>query len=104
MIVYSTCDIYIQSKTVLSEKIAALDLVIQALEDSLTKAVLNESLTEYKLNDGQTIISQTYRGIAGIQKALEALEAQKQRYVNRLNGRVTRAVDGKNFRNPYGTR
>lgn len=102
MVIFDRCDIYIQSQTTLLAKIKAIEAVIQALEDQALKATLNESVEEYQLNTGQTIIRQVYRGSAAIGKAINDFEAIKQRYVNRYNGRVIRAVDSKNFQNFYG--
>lgn len=97
---FDTCGLYIQSATSLRAKIIAIDTVIDALELQAADSVLTQNIAEYQLNDGQTIIKQTYRGSKGIADAINSFEAIKQRYVNRLNGRVYRAVDSKNF--PHG--
>ncbi len=97
---FDTCGLYIQSATTLRAKITAIDAVIDALELQAADSVLTQNISEYQLNDGQTIIKQTYRGAKGIADAINSFEAIKQRYVNRLNGRVFRAVDSKNF--PHG--
>ncbi len=105
MVFFDRCGLYIQSKTTLQAKIAAIDAIIQALEDSaLLVAGGGDAVSEYQLNDGQTIIKQVYRGTAGIAKAINDFEAIKQRYVNRLNGRIIRSIDSKNFRNFRGNR
>lgn len=96
---FDSCGLYIQSATTLRAKIAAIDAIIDALEAQAIDAVATQNLTEYQLNDGQTIIRQTYRGAGGIAKAIEDYERIKQRYVNRLSGRVFRAMDSKNFPN-----
>lgn len=98
---FDNCGLYIESQTTLRAKITAINAIIDALESQALVAATNqnESLSEYQLNDGQTIIRQTYRGVAGIAKAINDFEAIKQRYINRLTGRVYRALDSKNFRN-----
>ena len=97
---YDTCGRYLQSCTTLEAKIIALDNVISILEAQLLipASAGNDNISEYQLNDGQTIIREVYRGTKGITMALESMEILKQKYVNRLNGRVHRLVDGKNFR------
>ena len=97
---FDTCGRYIQSYTTLQAKIIALDNIISLLEGQLlTPATTgSDNISEYQLNDGQTIIREVYRGTKGITQALEQMEMLKQKYVNRLNGRVHRLVDGKNFR------
>lgn len=99
-IYFDTTGRYLQSCTTLQAKITALDNVIAILESQLLTPASsgNDNISEYQLNDGQTIIREVYRGTKGITKALESMEMLKQKYVNRLNGRVHRAVDSKNFR------
>lgn len=105
MVVFDRCGLYIESFTQLSDKITAINRVIDALETSaLNIAAGGDSVQEYQLNDGQTIIKEVYRSSAQIANAINAFEAIKQRYVNRLNGRVIRGVDSKNFKHPYGGR
>jgi|SRR6478609_5858472 len=97
---YDTAGKYLQSCTTLEAKIIALDNVIAVLEAQLLTPASsgNDNISEYQLNDGQTIIREVYRGTKGITAALESMEMLKQKYVNRLNGRVHRLVDSKNFR------
>ncbi len=103
MVVYSSCGKYIESCATLEAKIAAIDVILEALENQALSAAGKEGVLEYKLNDGQTIIQETYRGSVSIAKAINDFETIKQRYINRLTGRVFRAVDGKNFpTNRYG--
>lgn len=104
MVFFDRCGLYIQSKQSLQDKIAAIDAIIDALIIQSADAILSENISEYQLNDGQTIIKQVYRGSANISKAILAYESIKQIYVNRLNGRVVRSIDSKNFRNFHGNR
>lgn len=99
MVYFDNCGLYVQSVTTLEAKIAAIDAIIDALEVQALNAAATQNLSEYQLNDGQTIIRQTYRGAQGIANAINQFESIKQRYLGRLNGRVFRAVDSKNFRN-----
>lgn len=99
MVYYDSCGVYVQSQTTLAAKIAAIDAIIAALENSALLAAGSEGVSEYQLNDGQTIIKQVYRGTAGISRAITDFETIKQRYINQLQGRMVRLVDSKNFGN-----
>jgi hypothetical protein len=101
MTVYDSASIYIDSRTTLRAKITAIDAIIAALEVSALKAAAGESIEEYWLDDGQTKIKTIRRTSEQIAKSILSFEQIKQRYVNQLNGRVFRLVDGKNFNNLY---
>lgn len=103
MVVFDRCGLYVESQTTLAAKIVAIDAIIDALIIQGADSIATENITEYQLNDGQTIIKQVYRGTTAIAKANDFWEAIKQRYVNRLNGRVVRSIDSKNFRNNHGS-
>lgn len=99
MIVFNSADIYIESCTDLRAKIAAIDAIIAGLETAALKAATQGHISEYMLNDGQTIIKTAYRSPVDISKSIFAFEQIRERYVSKLNGgRMTRLVDGKNFR------
>lgn len=99
MVYFDSCGVYVQSQTTLAAKIAAIEAIISALETSALTAAGGDGVSEYQLNDGQTIIKQVYRGSAGISRAINDFEAIKQRYINQLQGRMVRLVDSKNFGN-----
>jgi hypothetical protein len=95
--IFDSCGLYIQSKTTLRDQIAAMDQIILALNLAILRAAGGEDVTEYQLNDGQTIIKQVNRGVAGMTKSLMEIEALRNYYINKYNGRVFRLVDSKNF-------
>lgn len=97
MVIFETCAIYISSQTTLKAKIAAIDAVIDALISSALIMAGNDSIQEYSLNDGQTIIKTIYKGSVGIASAIRDFQRIRNVYVNQLNGRMVRAVDGRNF-------
>jgi hypothetical protein len=97
MALYDSAAIYVDSATTLKDKITRIDAVIDALLTVALKAAANENITEYSLNDGQTQIKTAYRGTDSVMKSIQAFEAIKQMYVNRLNGRHIRLMDSKNF-------
>jgi len=101
MIYFDSCSTYVQSKQTLLDKIAAIDAIIDMLESTALTMAGNDNVQEYSLNDGQTIIKTIYKGSVGIASAIDDFERIRQRYVNRLNGRMHRAVDGKNFIRRY---
>jgi hypothetical protein len=94
---YDSCAIYIDSATTVAARIVRIDAVIDALESSMLKAAAGENISEYSLDDGQTKISTVYRSTDQIMNSIMGLEKLKQYYINRLNGRVVRLVDSKNF-------
>lgn len=98
MVYYDSAEIYVQSATTLKAKIARIDAIITALETTALKAAANENISEYMLNDGQTVIKTVYNGSDAVAKSIEAFERIRIRYVNRLNGHSFRLVDSKNFK------
>lgn len=99
MVVYSSATQYIESCTSLKAKIAAIDAIISALFATALKAAENENITQYSLNDGQTIISTTYKSVKAITDSIQSMRAIRSAYVQQLQGRVVRMVDSKNFHN-----
>jgi peptidyl-tRNA hydrolase len=97
MVEYDSAQIYIDSKTTIRAKITAIDAVIDALMTTALKAAGTDNITEYSLDDGQTKIRTMYKGADSVLASVQAFEKIKQMYINRLNGRMTRLVDGRNF-------
>ncbi len=97
MVVFDSAAIYLDTCKTNKEKIVAIDAIINALMITATKAAANDNITEYALDDGQTKIRTMYRGTAAIFESINAFEKLKQMYIQRINGRMVRLVDGKNF-------
>jgi hypothetical protein len=97
MVTYDSAQIYIQCGSTLRDKIARMDAIIAALEDTALKAATTDDILEYQLNDGQTIIKTVYKGADAVLRSIQAFEKIRTMYVNRLNGHVFRLVDSKNF-------
>jgi hypothetical protein len=95
--IYDNSALYIESKTDLRAKIAAINQVINALETVALKAAATGNISEYELNDGQTKIRTMYRDAGAVAKSITDFERIKQRYINQLNGRSVRLVDSKSF-------
>lgn len=97
---FFTCPtFYIESATTLKAKIEKIDTLITALEDAAIRAAAGEEIKEYLLDDGQTRIRSIARSAEEISRSIIGWESVKQIYVNRLNSRVSRAVD--QFSNSY---
>ena len=102
MLIFDNCGLYIESKSSMADRITAISAVIVAMEAALLRAASGQDVSEYQLNDSQTIIKVTNRGVDAITKSMQALIALKQYYINNYNGRVYRALDSKNFPNHGG--
>ncbi len=98
MVVFDSAYIYVSSATEICDKIDRLDAIITALEDVALIAAAKGDISEYSLDDGQTKIRTSYRDALEISKSITAFETIRMRYINRLNGRQVRLVDGSNFR------
>ena len=94
---YDTAAIYIDRPASLCDKIERIDTIIDALLTNALVSAGKANIEEYSLNDGQTVIREKYRSSVDIEKAIFAFEKVKQVYVNRLNGRMVRLVDGKSI-------
>lgn len=98
MVTYDTAQMYVQSKTTLEEKLAAVEAIMDSLLLMAADSAGSSNYSEYYLDDGQTKISTKYRSVMDVQAGIFAFERLRQMYLNRLNGRVLRLVDSKNFR------
>lgn len=102
MIIYKCAKDYIGSCTTIDAQIAAIEqiqmaLLTQALA-GIESAVSNgESISQYSLNDGQTIISASYRSASEIKKDYENYGYILNMLRNNKHGRVVRLVDHKSF-------
>lgn len=96
-VIYDSAAGYIESATTIEGRITAIEAIITALLTTAANAAANEYITEYSLDDGQTKIRTAYRGTAAIMASIKSFESLKQYYMNKVNGRVFRLVDGKNF-------
>ena len=96
---YDSAAIYVDSATKICDKIVKIDLILDALLTNAMIAAGDDNIREYSLNDGQTIIRTEYSGTDSVMKSYQSWEKIKQIYVNRLDGRMVRLVDGKSVNN-----
>jgi len=84
---------FIETASSLKQKVACIDLVIDGLLNSALKAVENEDISEYWLDDGQTKIKTVYRSAAEVMKSIRGYEQIKNIYLNRINGFSVQLID-----------
>lgn len=96
-VIYQSAASYIGTASSIKDKIAKIDAIITALLLSAVTAAENDHITEYQLNTGQTIIKANYKGAKALKDSIHAFETMKQYYINQLNGRMVRLIDGKSF-------
>jgi len=89
---------YVQSKTTLVLKIQAIDALIDAMELALLDVSESAAYDEYQMDDGQMKVRTKYRSAKDVTAGILGLEQLKQRYLNRLNGRII-VFRGGNFGN-----
>jgi hypothetical protein len=102
MAIYKCAKDYIGSCTTIDQQIAAIEqiqmaLLTQALTSIETSVANGESISQYSLNDGQTIISASYRSASEIKRDYENYEYLKNMLRNNKSGRMVRLVDHKSF-------
>ena len=93
IVYYDSFVSYVKSAADLKAKIARIDTIITALEDSALESAANQNFEEYQLDDGQSRIRTNYRSTEDIFKSINGFEKLRQQYINRLLGRQTRLVD-----------
>lgn len=99
MVQFSSADIYVESCKSLNSKIQAIDAIITALLSQALKAASKGPVSQYTLNDGQTIINCSYRSAGDVAKSIKEFQTIKQMFINQRDGNMMRLVDSKNFTN-----
>ena len=87
-VVTTTAKLYIESASGLEDKLDKICAIIEALEDLQVDSIGKSGIAKYTLKDGQVDISADYRSAVDIEAAIFVYEKQKQRILNKLNGRV----------------
>lgn len=96
-VVYLSEYLYVTSVTELKDRLSRIRALITALLDAQIKAALTGNISEYSLDDGQTKIKTVNRSPKELADTITDLQRLEQTYLNQLNGRYVRLVDGKNF-------
>lgn len=107
MVIYNSAFEFINSGKDIKDKIIKIDAIIAALLETALTAAVDDNLTEYSLDDGQTKIRSVYKGADAVLRSIDAFEKIRNRYVVQYNrmctGSIFRLVDSKNItRNIYG--
>jgi hypothetical protein len=84
-----TVSSYIECGKTIREKIQRIDGLINVFELKLLDVSESVVYDEYAMNDGQMNVKTKYRSSNDVLKAIDGLEKLKNRYINKLNGRVT---------------
>jgi len=104
MVVYQSINFDLRSCADIKAKIAKIDEVLASLTDVAIVAAMNGDTIEYTLDTGQSKIHKIFSSQSSIKKSIMDYEQLRTYYVNKLSTRVTRLVDGKNFRGQrYGS-
>jgi len=98
MVLYLSTPEYLASATTTEAKIVALEKVITALFVTLEKAAVNDDISSYMLDDGQTKVETMYKSAAQVAASIKALETLLNMYRRKLGGGgVMRFVDSSNL-------
>ena len=92
-------DAYVKTESAQTayDRIAALDNIITTLIAAYALRGDNKGRKEYKLDDGQTKVEVVYDSFEAITERIRNLEALKNMYANRVNGRMSRSVGQQSF-------
>ena len=84
---------YIETATSIKQKVVCIDSIIDGLLNSALKAVENEDISEYWLDDGQTKIKTVYRSAGQVMESICGFEKIRNIYLNRINGFSVQLID-----------
>lgn len=84
------------------DRIEKLNAIIDTLLDAQLEFGADPNKLEYGFDDGQTKIKMVYRDLAAVAAAIAVYDRTLQMYLNRVNGRMSRLMDSKNFPNMLG--
>ncbi len=96
-VLYFSLDANFESCTSIQAKIAKLDVLIDSMFITATKAINTGNHVSYKLDDGQSIQEVVYTSMKSVQAAIEAYEQLRQFYVNKLIGNEYQQIGSKNL-------
>lgn len=86
-----TCNIkeYIQSRSSLDAKIAAIEALIDAMLLNTIDTIDDSGTMAYTMDDGQMKVTTQYRSTTDITNGIRSLERLKNVYVSRRDGSIT---------------
>lgn len=80
---------YVKAAMTTDQKICRLEEIIAIMYDSLAESALNQDISEYRMDDGQTKVQSIYRSASQITNAIEDLERLVQFHKNKSVPRTT---------------
>jgi len=86
---YTSISQFVECKSKIIGKIAAYDLIIEAMESAILDATASGMYNQVEVDDGQMKVRTNYRNITDMNNALLGMEQARQRYIQKYNGRVT---------------
>lgn len=99
MLVFKSASEYVETCTSVKAQIAAIDAIVTALFLVALKAAENGDISQYSLDNGQTVVQTTYRTAKDVADSIAAFKAIRKSLVNdRIGIGMVRLVDSKNFR------
>lgn len=78
-------------------KIQALVALVDAMDNAMLQIATKGGITEFQLNDGQTIIKGVYNNAAQFAAIQDNLQKRINKLKSTLNGRVSIVTDAKNM-------
>jgi hypothetical protein len=99
MLIWFNKSAIVQAETRLKaeERIALINEIIDTLLAAQIEFAADPNKQEYGLDDGQTKIKVIYRNLDAVAASIVQWDKVLQMYLNRVNGRMVRLVDSKNF-------
>lgn len=85
---YTSISQFVECKSKIIGKIAAYDLIIEAMESAILDATASGMYNQVEVDDGQMKVRTNYRNITDMNNALLGMEQARQRYIQKYNGRV----------------
>jgi hypothetical protein len=97
VIIFESASDYLESCKTQTERITALDAIIDKLLITASRAAESGELDEYWWDDGHIKIRSKYRNVKEVESAIASFQRLRDLYANRRAGRMTRLMDSSNF-------
>lgn len=99
MLIFKSASEYVQTCTTVKQQIAAIDAIIAALFLVALRAAENGDISQYSLDNGQTVVQTSYRTAKDVADSIAAFQSLRKSLVNdKIGAGMVRLVDSKNFR------
>jgi|SRR5690606_13192627 len=96
-IIYEQITDYLLSCTSIKAQIEAIDLAISKLLIVASSQAGKDNISQYEMNNGQTIIRLNYKSAADVTASITSLRRLRNDLVNDSTGRAFRLIDAKSF-------